>query len=37
VLRFDEEVYGPFYEENVVANRLLTEHEGSPWRHILWR
>ncbi|WP_432149769.1 DUF1266 domain-containing protein [Streptomyces sp. bgisy029] len=37
VLRFDGESYGPFYEQNVIAHRLLTESEGSPWRHIPWR
>ncbi len=37
VLRFDDEEYGPFYEQNVLAHRLLTESEGSPWRHIPWR
>ncbi|MEU6048524.1 DUF1266 domain-containing protein [Streptomyces griseus] len=37
VLRFDGEEYGPFYEKNVVAHRLLAESEGSPWRHIPWR
>ncbi|MEU8890104.1 DUF1266 domain-containing protein [Streptomyces sp. NPDC048442] len=37
VLRFDEEEYGTFYEQNVTAHRLLTEHEGSPWRNIPWR
>ncbi|MBH0246403.1 DUF1266 domain-containing protein, partial [Streptomyces cavourensis] len=37
VLRFDEEEYGPFYEESAIAHRLLTESEGSPWRHIPWR
>ncbi|CAM5373096.1 hypothetical protein SMICM304S_02444 [Streptomyces microflavus] len=37
VLRFDEEEYGPFYEKNVLAHRLLAESEGSPWRHIPWR
>ncbi|MBK3561475.1 DUF1266 domain-containing protein, partial [Streptomyces sp. MBT56] len=37
VLRFDEEEYGPFYEQNVLAHRLLTESEGSPWKHIPWR
>ncbi|MFJ6698137.1 DUF1266 domain-containing protein [Streptomyces sp. NPDC091272] len=37
VLRFDQEEYGAFYEQNVTAHRLLTEHEGSPWRHIPWR
>lgn len=37
VLRFDEEEYGPFYEQNVLAHRLLAESEGSPWRHIPWR
>ncbi|MFJ4963765.1 hypothetical protein EES43_20150 [Streptomyces sp. ADI96-02] len=37
VLRFDEEEYGPFYEQNVLAHRLLTESEGSPWRHLPWR
>ncbi|MFJ8843820.1 DUF1266 domain-containing protein [Streptomyces cyaneofuscatus] len=37
VLRFDGESYGPFYEQNVLAHRLLTESEGSPWRHIPWR
>ncbi|MEI7034617.1 DUF1266 domain-containing protein [Streptomyces pratensis] len=34
VLRFDEEEYGPFYEQCVLAHRLLTESEGSPLRHI---
>ncbi|MFJ9636325.1 DUF1266 domain-containing protein [Streptomyces sp. NPDC101178] len=37
VLRFDGEAYGPFYEQNVIAHRLLAESEGSPWRHIPWR
>ncbi|MFG2630970.1 DUF1266 domain-containing protein [Streptomyces sp. NPDC048473] len=37
VLRFDDEQYGTFYEQNVVAHRLLTENEGSPWRNIPWR
>lgn len=37
VLRFDDEEYGHFYEHNVVAHRLLTENEGSPWRNIPWR
>ncbi|GGT49185.1 DUF1266 domain-containing protein [Streptomyces purpureus] len=37
VLRFDEEEYGHFYEQNVTAHRILSEHEGSPWRHIPWR
>ncbi|CAM5564142.1 hypothetical protein SGRI78S_03226 [Streptomyces griseus subsp. griseus] len=37
VLRFDEEEYGRFYEQNVLAHRLLAESEGSPWRHIPWR
>ncbi|MFF8954152.1 DUF1266 domain-containing protein [Streptomyces sp. NPDC014894] len=37
VLRFDEEEYGRFYEQNVVAHRLLTGGEGSPWRNIPWR
>ncbi|MGW4215686.1 hypothetical protein ACWEJZ_01455 [Streptomyces bacillaris] len=34
---FDEEEYGPFFEESAIAHRLLTEGEGSPWRHIPWR
>ncbi|MEW1610801.1 MULTISPECIES: DUF1266 domain-containing protein [unclassified Streptomyces] len=37
VLRFDEEEYGPFYEQSVLAHRLLATSEGSPWRHIPWR
>ncbi|MEE1735286.1 DUF1266 domain-containing protein [Streptomyces sp. BE147] len=37
VLRFDDEEYGPFYEQNVLAHRLLAASEGSPWRHIPWR
>lgn len=37
VLRFDGEEYGPFHEQNVAAHRVLTEHEGSPWRNIPWR
>ncbi|MEV7421765.1 MULTISPECIES: DUF1266 domain-containing protein [unclassified Streptomyces] len=37
VLRFDDEEYGSYYEQTVVAHRLLTEHEGSPWRNIPWR
>ncbi|WP_040024786.1 DUF1266 domain-containing protein, partial [Streptomyces sp. 150FB] len=37
VLRFDEEEYGAYFEQNVVAHRLLTEAEGSPWRNIPWR
>lgn len=37
VLRFDGEEYGTFHEGNVAAHRVLTEHEGSPWRHIPWR
>ncbi|MFI6051712.1 DUF1266 domain-containing protein [Streptomyces violascens] len=37
VLRFDEESYGRFYQQNVDAHRILTEHEASPWRNIPWR
>ncbi|MFE9569436.1 DUF1266 domain-containing protein [Streptomyces sp. NPDC006692] len=37
VLRFDKESYGRFYQQNVVAHRLLTENEASPWRNIPWR
>ncbi|WP_159041824.1 DUF1266 domain-containing protein, partial [Streptomyces aureus] len=37
VLRFDGEEYGPFHEQNVAAHRVLTEHEGSPWRNLPWR
>ncbi|OKJ53905.1 DUF1266 domain-containing protein [Streptomyces sp. CB02261] len=37
VLRFDGEEYGPYHEENVAAHRVLTEHEGSPWRNVPWR
>ncbi|MFJ8311212.1 MULTISPECIES: DUF1266 domain-containing protein [unclassified Streptomyces] len=37
VLRFDEESYGRYYQQNVVAHRLLTENEASPWRNIPWR
>ncbi|MGW0464387.1 DUF1266 domain-containing protein [Streptomyces sp. NPDC003027] len=37
VLRFDGEEYGRFYEQSVIAHRALSEHEGSPWRHIPWR
>ncbi|MFF4186482.1 DUF1266 domain-containing protein [Streptomyces sp. NPDC001691] len=37
VLRFDEESYGRYYQQNVEAHRVLTEHEGSPWRNIPWR
>ncbi|MGR8006949.1 hypothetical protein [Streptomyces hypolithicus] len=37
VLRFDDEEHGSFYEQNVVAHRLLTENEGSPWRNMPWR
>lgn len=37
VLRFDDEEYGSFYQQNVVAHRLLTDNEGSPWRNIPWR
>ncbi|MGW7200715.1 DUF1266 domain-containing protein [Streptomyces chryseus] len=37
VLRFDDEKYGKWYEQNLVAHRLLTENEGSPWRNIPWR
>ncbi|MGA5062341.1 DUF1266 domain-containing protein [Streptomyces exfoliatus] len=37
VLRFDGEEYGHFHEQCVAAHRVLTEHEGSPWRHIPWR
>ncbi|KOX17494.1 MULTISPECIES: DUF1266 domain-containing protein [unclassified Streptomyces] len=36
VLRFDEEEYGSWYEDNVTGHRVLTEHEGSPWKHIPW-
>lgn len=27
----------PGCEQNVLAHRLLTESEGSPWKHIPWR
>lgn len=37
VLRFDEESYGRYYQQNVDAHRILTEHEASPWRNIPWR
>ncbi|MDT9689681.1 DUF1266 domain-containing protein [Streptomyces sp. P9(2023)] len=37
VLRFDGEEYGCFHEGNVAAHRVLTEHEGSPWRNVPWR
>ncbi|MFJ3580802.1 DUF1266 domain-containing protein [Streptomyces sp. NPDC090127] len=37
VLRFDGEEYGRFHEENVAAHRVLTEHQGSPWRNVPWR
>ncbi|MGW2206403.1 DUF1266 domain-containing protein [Streptomyces sp. NPDC001774] len=37
VLRFDGEEYGSYHEDNVAAHRVLTEHEGSPWRNIPWR
>ncbi|MFG2718247.1 DUF1266 domain-containing protein [Streptomyces sp. NPDC048416] len=37
VLRFDEESYGPFYQQSLDAHRVLTEHEGSPWRNLPWR
>ncbi|MFB7538418.1 DUF1266 domain-containing protein [Streptomyces zaomyceticus] len=37
VLRFDGEEYGPYHEQNVAAHRVLTEHEGSPWRNLPWR
>ncbi|MFF1649500.1 DUF1266 domain-containing protein [Streptomyces sp. NPDC058240] len=30
VLRFDDEQYGTYYEQNVTAHRLLAESEGSP-------
>ncbi|WP_434599140.1 DUF1266 domain-containing protein [Streptomyces sp. A5-4] len=37
VLRFDDEEYGRFYAQSVVAHHLLSENEGSPWRNIPWR
>ncbi|AXG82890.1 DUF1266 domain-containing protein [Streptomyces paludis] len=37
VLRFDDEEYGEYYTRIVAAHGVLTEHEGSPWRHIPWR
>ncbi|MFJ4337983.1 DUF1266 domain-containing protein [Streptomyces sp. NPDC088915] len=37
VLRFDGEEYGSWYEGNVAGHRVLTAHEGSPWRHLPWR
>ncbi|NBM18004.1 DUF1266 domain-containing protein [Streptomyces sp. GC420] len=37
VLRFDDEEYGPYYQDMLTAHRLLTENEGSPWRNIPWR
>lgn len=37
VLRFDGESYGSYYQGNVTAHRMLTEHEASPWRNIPWR
>ncbi|MFJ8649627.1 DUF1266 domain-containing protein [Streptomyces sp. NPDC093546] len=37
VLRFDDERYGPYYEDSLTAHRLLTDDEGSPWRNIPWR
>ncbi|MEU3371241.1 DUF1266 domain-containing protein [Streptomyces sp. NPDC006660] len=37
VLRFDEESYGSYYHQNVTAHRILTDHEGSPWRNLPWR
>ncbi len=37
VLRFDGESYGSYYQGNLTAHRILTEHEASPWRNIAWR
>ncbi|MDK0518022.1 DUF1266 domain-containing protein [Streptomyces sp. ML-6] len=37
VLRFDDEQYGTYYEQNVTAHHLLAGDEGSPWRNIPWR
>ncbi|MFF8716222.1 DUF1266 domain-containing protein [Streptomyces sp. NPDC015184] len=34
VLRFDDEQYGTYYEQNVTAHRLLAGDEGSPWRNV---
>ncbi|MFF3456827.1 DUF1266 domain-containing protein [Streptomyces sp. NPDC002730] len=36
VLRFDDEEYGPYYEDALSSHRILMENEGSPWRNIRW-
>ncbi|MCS0637608.1 DUF1266 domain-containing protein [Streptomyces sp. LP05-1] len=35
-LRFDDEEYGPYYEDALVSHRLLLADAGSPWRNIPW-
>ncbi|MEU9012670.1 DUF1266 domain-containing protein [Streptomyces sp. NPDC048479] len=36
VLRFDDEEYGPYYEDALSSHRILMENEGSPWRNVRW-
>ncbi|MBK3571296.1 DUF1266 domain-containing protein, partial [Streptomyces sp. MBT62] len=36
-LHFDEEEFGPWYQDMVAAHRILTSDPGSPWLNIPFR